>query len=1007
MFWSLLSWLRLLKPASVACLLPALALLPDLSAQTSRSRAKLDSERSFHGTFQELIESSAAAFKRGDYTDALNRFDHLEAHFGREEAFRQPNLQRALLPMHGYSAFLAGDSTTAIECFEAFLGDFPDAREMRSLVLFSLAQALESAADHIRAADRYEQFIRENPNRPETGIAVIRLSSLEHQDGRSDEALERLEQLYGSQAPYATRVDARMLALRIAMESENLEAAETILLGTRWPFDQMADNVSFAHIAMQIADGFLGEGKYLQAARSYALVPSKLRLEEIQRYLIREYQRSLQALSGSALGATGDQRSEILRQYRMDQLARLRAELEALQEAEDYTPGMLLRYGSSLLQAELYPEAEAVLADVAESPGIPPGVREEAHYRWIVTLQQMERWFDALAVARTFLEAFPNSSKVPLALFLVANSLQQVGEHGEAVEVLSDLMSRWPGHLHHHRWLFSRGFNRLFLEQYALARSDFESYRANHSGRGLDKNAQLWHALSYQFEKKYELALSGLDEFLAQTPPDHYLFPEALYRRGSSLYSLRDYERSGAQLFDFLQRFPSDRNVHEARVLLGDAYMGAGRLEAAVAAFRQASPERIGLFSYAMFQIGKIYRALEEYELLSRHFTEFLATPQAEETGRVSEALYQVGWARMQLGAPHEAAPLFLQAVERFGNDPNAAEVEAILAAMHRLAKSGSTVDLSSSAADPGAASALASRDGFLAWLAREKEQARAEGRPTLLLRLELFDRLQAQPKSLSEEEQIATFASLASEIPLDAFDAYALASVGGALLERHPRQSRRLFEHLLEQHPQSLYRGDAWLGLGTLLAAEGSWDEAAGQLQHLIEEMPAHIRYPEAANLFAQALIQLQRLEEAEVVLEDLLRLRSARGRPHAQALLHLALAAELGGHPERAIGYLQRVYNMYRAYPDFVGEAYLRSAKLFESRGDLAAAYRSYREMIFYQDRLPPEAVAGAEIEMTRLEQRLPPEELQRILNRDSETVRDSTFTAPESAHQEAPAG
>ena len=68
----------------------------------------------------------------------------------------------------------------------------------------------------------------------------------------------------------------------------------------------------------------------------------------------------------------------------------------------------------------------------------------------------------------------------------------------------------------------------------------------------------------------------------------------------------------------------------------------------------------------------------------------------------------------------------------------------------------------------------------------------------------------------------------------------------------------------------------------------------------------------------YANTLTQTAEYDQAQSVLEDLLRLRTAKGRPHANALLALSRNAEAAGKLKRAVPYAQRVYNVYRGYPE-----------------------------------------------------------------------------------------
>ena len=139
--------------------------------------------------------------------------------------------------------------------------------------------------------------------------------------------------------------------------------------------------------------------------------------------------------------------------------------------------------------------------------------------------------------------------------------------------------------------------------------------------------------------------------------------------------------------------------------------------------------------------------------------------------------------------------------------------------------------------------------------------------------------------------------------------------------------------------------------------------------------ESPQHPLAQRVNLLYADTLIRSSRHDAATEVLADLLRQRESRGRPHAEALLALSRNAEAAGKVERAIPYAQRVYNVYRAYPDLAAEAYWMSALQFERIGDPLAAYRTLDEMLADQQiqSLPIASQASAKRAALRAE--LPP--------------------------------
>ena len=99
------------------------------------------------------------------------------------------------------------------------------------------------------------------------------------------------------------------------------------------------------------------------------------------------------------------------------------------------------------------------------------------------------------------------------------------------------------------------------------------------------------------------------------------------------------------------------------------------------------------MFTYALFQTGKILRSLagaedrkESAKLASfkthrEHFERYIAREDIplRNKGRMSEALYWIGWTHLEEGSHEAARDVFTQALTRYGDDPAATEVLNIL----------------------------------------------------------------------------------------------------------------------------------------------------------------------------------------------------------------------------------------------------------------------------------------------------------------------------------------
>jgi len=847
------------------------------------------------------------------------------------------------------------------------LREFPGPSNKEAFVLFSLGQALQEEGRWARSRDAYERFASQYADTPEAGIARLRIGESFVAEGRIDEALMTLDAFFASPFAFSLRLQARLRALQLALDNGLLEKASTYLLETRWELETMPELALLAYAGLEIGDFLLGAERFDEAIRAYRLVPGhgELIRRQAERLALTE-QTFVHRASFLEGGETA-----VWSGYYRELIGRLRTLQEELENGVDYTGSHLLRYVQAFSGAGRHYEAWTVFATAAKDAALSAHEREEAHFRWVLEAQSLERWDDALAVARRFVELYPRSPRSPIVLFLLANAHQQLRDYAEAIAIFDQLLADYPDHRLSGRWVFRRGFNRVLLERFPAAREDFETYQSRHGNGPLLLESQLWHALAWYFEKRYEPALEELDALLAVTPSDHYLLPEIAFRRAGVLYARRDFEPTLAQLDAYLASFPEDRNVGEARVLRGDTLMGLGRLEEAAETFAAVGPEAGSLFAYAVFQVGKIHRALEDYAAMAAHFRGYVERDDLDPHPRRAEALYWLGWALEREERLTEAVPVFLGALERFADEPAESELQEILGSLHRLhGKLRDTLD----------PSAIDRSDEFLAtkrfmdWLGVAEESARAAGRWTAYSRFRLYE-AERRREAGQGNEAARILRLMGEEVPLDRLDAEGLAAVGKAWQAAGKPRAATFFTEILDRYPTSNQRVTAWLGLGQAALAEGNAERALAWLSPARDWL-IHPDAPEAVLLSGEALLALQRWDAVGPAMEDVLRLRTARGRPHARALFLMARAAAGSGDIERAIPLFQRVYNLYRAYPELVGPAYARSAELFEQRGDLRAARDTWREVLYFEELTDAALRARAEAEYARLEALVPPD-------------------------------
>jgi len=951
---------------------PKAALAVVALAWTLPGLSVLAQDRADVGTMrlQEVLARATAEFQGGNFAEATRLFDAMEATFGREPELKEPGVQRVLLPARGYAEFALGNYDRAIGFFDDFLERFPETGPIHAFVLYTVAQAHQLSDDSEAAARRLAEFSAAYPRSPESSLAVLQRADILFRSGKTDEGLALSEQIHESGGSQTLRTQARLRALQVLVDEGRFDEAYEVIRSTRWRVTTMPELAVLAFSALRTGDALMAGGRFDDAIRCYRLVPPYEQLIERQETQLARAENVLEYRKRTDTSPMAN----VWNEYYVQLANRLRGQLDALDEMGDYTPGFLLRYGQAFLRGGRPRESYILARTLGADEGLPADIREQADYLRILSSYAMEDWEGTLALALEFEDRYPESALAPEAVYLVAQAYQEQRKFRPSIEAYTELLDRFPEHKLAARWLFTRGFNLAMLEQYEDARADFADFRSAYPDHPLDTQAGLWHALTHQFEGEYESALAELRP-LAEANPDHHLYPEIRYRIAAAEYGERDYETARDEIAAFLDEFPRHSRAPEATVLRGDILMGLGELVAASSAFAQVTPEAGGLFPYAVFQRGKIFKAIERYDLMIKHFSDYLDRDDIEGTKpRISEALYWLGWAYLQSGQPERALEQFDQAIAEFGNDPAATEIQPLLASLETMRR-----DLLKEEAENLPAHPVLEADSFADWLTGEIEAAEEEKRLTWLSRLKYFEVTRARARG--EEELARTILQEIDElVPLDQLDPEVIGQIGLVYSEAGYDYAEDYFDFILDTYPDHPARAEAWFGLAQILFAEGEIEEAGDYLRRFEEQMPMHPLAVRVRILRGRILTQQEYYDDAEKVFEDVLALKYARGLPHVRSLAGLAEMNEARGEEKRAIPYWQRIYTLYRAYPEEMAEAYYRSADLFNRIGEPAAAFRTLEEML-RDDRLStsPFAVRAEEMRESLLAEHgsFPPKE------------------------------
>ncbi|NBV87672.1 MAG: hypothetical protein EBS01_15695, partial [Verrucomicrobia bacterium] len=335
-------------------------------------------------------------------------------------------------------------------------------------------------------------------------------------------------------------------------------------------------------------------------------------------------------------------------------------------------------------------------------------------------------------------------------------------------------------------------------------------------------------------------------------------------------------------------------------------------------------------FDEAFFKIAKLLQAARRDSELHAHLQRFPF--ERPESLRLADAVLSSAKpapSSTTEPSPDDALDPAFRVLQSLGNNPNAEGVEILL---ERLLQRN---------AAPGLRTALLER------LTTANEEAIRSNQPHLSRRLLwAIGRAHLPSNPLFAH---TTLLAAAEKAPPDCTSARLLADFADSEAALNQQDAaRRHWLELLKWHPQAREKDRALAYLTHLAASSGDPRSATRWIDRFEKECKGS---PLSGRvLLAKAALQRasNQPREAAATLEAILKERFVPADSKAEALLQLGDSHLDARQPRLAVAYYQRVYVLYSRWPERVAKAYLRSGEAFEALGDLAAARRTYQEML-----------------------------------------------------------
>lgn len=910
--------------------------------------------------WQELLSAALQAYAEGDTRQAMVGMDRLYAHYA-GEIESHPDLVGWVNPWYAELCYQEGRGEQAVRILEDFLRHFPQS-PLRKRVCTSLVEIYLQEKQWDEAERLLESCLHLYQQDSDWEWFVLQQAQLSFSRGHWEVGYERSVPLIRDRSvSFAVRHAAWTLALQTGIRTGNLESAFSLLTDPELRMETFLEVFWLQEMNLRVANAFLERGQCHEAVALYRQIMPPAFLEEQQQANMAWLEQRLLPGGNDSWPLPVVERIPSRENLYFRQVLQ-RIQNKAGESADFRSPLYELHYAQALMLCERYREAWILLQELTHDQTLDEAIRREAHYRWLMVSIEMQRWDQALQLAMDYLSRYPASTEVPYICYMVVQAWEEKGDYLRSIDGLTDLLNRFEDHEHAGKWYYHRGYLKMVLEQYAAAREDYELCMLRFPGGDLYYDCLVWTGLAFMSDKHYLESVETWERGLTEVSEDHPMYPEFIYRLATAYYARQDWGKALYFVDRFLDHFPQHPRTDEGNILKGDIRMGTGELDEAIHSFLQVMVES-PLYEYAVFQIGKIYRALEQHALMESHFLEYVNNTGLPVRSRVAEALYWIGWALEQQGKEEQSGVIYLEALSRLGDRLEEREVSMILQGWHALWKKymrhlqerepglGNEEQLSVYPHD------------FNQWLSMQMTEALHERKLTWYSRLALMaSELLEQRGERSEAEQILW--QVGDRVPIARMDPQVVGKLGLLEMDSAENSQNDYFQYLIDHYADTVHRAVAWYGKARITHRRGDYAEAEAWLERFFRDFENHPLQIQAKLLQAENWVGLGELDRAISCFEELLKWRQARGRPHAQALLGMSRCWVMQGEVARAIAGLQRVYTLYRGFPDLVVEAYQTSAGLFEQIGDIQAAYHCWEALVEnreYWSYLDMDRVAG----------------------------------------------
>ncbi|MHA1575685.1 MAG: tetratricopeptide repeat protein [Alphaproteobacteria bacterium] len=854
-----------------------------------------------------LYKTGLKSFSTGNYSDSSKYFSEFISRYSEEEIMQE--IMPKAFYILGCSYYNIRKMEEAVDAFNEYLKIDPDGK-FKEDVLFRSANAYKFLLDYSKAISAYEDLLEKFPdfNQKESvnfQIAICFLAQEKYK--KAIPVLKKIvetaknKQILDTSTAYLIKCfyltgkydDALKLVKKISKNSNHL--------------------ILISSISLQLGDFFYEDFQYDKALDAYRNVTRKkdmLKRQKKSIAILKKYQSENKKLNFSEL----EQINALIPQ--------IESQIKNIEGQKEFDTAWLMRLGRCLYEMGMLWESSIVFEEIKDK--FPESkVAITANSSLIFSLAQMQLYDKTRKEIDEFIKKNPKNPKTPRIAFLKAETYINQENFSEAEKEFQVFINKYPDFENVARAEFYLHLSQAMQEKFDTAKAGLKKWMNNkkYLKTELADDVGYWYCMSLYFGGDYSNSPIEMAEFLEKFPKSSYV-PDIEYRIASSFYMQEKYKDAALALVNFVNKFPDHIMIFEAHILRGDALAAMGELPIAVNAYSEAGPESGAQYHYAVSQMGKCYKMMEDYSNMVSVYEVYIKN--IPNSPNIVDALYKLGWAHKQLGNISDARVVYWDALNKYGNQrewQGFADITKDLTKLYPGSNGLSELELK---------------------LKDESAAARAKDQLTLASRLDmtLLNILNYQNRKV--DKLIKRFSNL--------YLTNLLGADGLIFLARNTinKKTETLYKQLVSEFPENPLCAEAELRLAQIELKKKNFVKAKKLLnsaQEKVQDMKIAIEltFEEAELLLADDMPK-QAIKKYEEVLGN----RAARGPLWPKSIFAIAKAHEQLKNFNKAIPYFQRIYVMYSGYTNLTAKAYLNSGKCFEILKDIKSATNTYNELI-----------------------------------------------------------